>query len=134
MKIRNGFVSNSSSSSFIIGIVNVKDKPGDLTIDLDRQKLPWEIASKRLDNGKIKLTIESFTYDSVSCEVEDGDNIVYMYDSGDDNFKVYDEDGDYIGTDYDSVDLDNFEDDAVDKYNTISAAGGDVSYGAGRDG
>lgn len=40
MKVRSGFVSNSSSSSFIIGIANVKEKAGDLVFDGDFEAFP----------------------------------------------------------------------------------------------
>lgn len=136
MKIRNGFVSNSSSSSFIIGLANVKDKPGDFTFDFDDHNLPYGLTSKYLRGDKYELTLESFTGNYVSIEAEEGDNILYLDGVGpddDSDFAYCDSNGDFSGYDYD-IELEEFDDDDIAKFKHIQEFNGDATYGAGRDG
>ncbi len=140
MKIRTGFVSNSSSSSFIIGIVNNKDgnyqfKKEEITSNDWYGKylkgIPTHILVKELDNDTYQLKIESFNGDVVSCVVKDGDKFTYLYGTGPDGDDFF-WDGDCC--DYDKIELDDFDTDDISLYNIIQEMGGDVSYGAGRDG
>lgn len=135
MKIRTGFVSNSSSSSFIIGIVNTgiggKGKVFDPT-----ENFGYDFILKDLNNGNYNLTMESFTGREVSCEIKPGESFLYLNSSGpdgDENFTVYDDNGNYDYMDYD-IDLEDFDNNDISTYNTIQSLGGQVSYGAGRDG
>lgn len=82
MKIRNGFVSNSSSSSFVIAIAEVTDEEK-IRIYLKENKIDAEIVSYEdfvhsswygcniTDNAKLnkeetEISIESFDYSTVS--------------------------------------------------------------------
>ncbi len=123
MKIRKGFVSNSSSSSFIIGISKVSDiekcnkyikdnnidKEVKITTYKDiKDSKPWQIEPIRDD----KLTVESFDYSSVTLDIkniEDNDYILmyaFFGNEGDNEFR--DEDEEYSDIDYD-IDYDFFD-------------------------
>ncbi len=134
MKIRNGFVSNSSSSSFIIGITNTgKDGEGHLFDPTDN--IGWPLEMKESKDGKYILRMESFNYDVVSCKIEPGDHYVYLDGvgpDGDESFSVYVGD-DWSHMDYD-VELEDFDNCDIDNYNKINSLGGETSYGAGRNG
>lgn len=152
MKIRNGFVSNSSSSSFIIGIANAtKDGKNDIGLEFRledcfmntwRGCLIWskpecEILVKPKEDGKFILEIESFMGNTVSCEVEEGDKIVYLDGVGPDSdewFSEYDDDGNWLDIDYDKIDFDDFEEKDKELYSFIYNLGGRVDFGAGRNG
>lgn len=126
MKIRNGFVSNSSSSSYIIGIAIVKDIEKcktyitDNKID-DEVKLstfkelkdtePWEV-NIRKDKS---IEIESFDGAIVSVNIEDlKDNdyvLTYCFFGNEGDGHFYErEDGDdgWLEPNYDKVYDDNF--------------------------
>lgn len=133
MKVRSGFVSNSSSSSFIIGIANVKKENGYIVFDAPKN-LPWFINAKLIKDDEYELSIGSFRSD-VSCQAKIGDNILYLYDeSNKDSFAIYNENDEFQYYDYD-LDLEyDFDSSVVSTYKEISQRGGDVSYGAGFDG
>lgn len=154
MKCRYGFVSNSSSSSFIIGIANAskagRDDVGvefnlkDAVFTKYHNSLIWNPPGSgypgitvRNKDDKFLLEIESFMYASVSCEAVEGDKILYL-DSygpdGDEFFSVYDDNDNWIDMDYDKIDLDDFSKEDVEKYRLIHELGGEVAYGAGRNG
>lgn len=140
MKIRSGFVSNSSSSSFIIGIVNMKDKTIDKEI-LEKTKVehhvygeerPWILDEKSNITNDTTLYIDAFYCGEVSIkDVEQGDNIYYFFDTDHSDMDFWDEECGYY--DYD-ISFDQFKQSSQDKYELISSLGGDVEYGAGRDG
>lgn len=137
MIIRSGFVSNSSSSSFIIGIVNVGPYATSYSfVFTGPESISGIDMSCGLNDPLYELTIESFNGNEVSCNARIGDKILYL-DSvgpdGDSDFAIYDEDGDFIEYDYD-IDLDDFDDKDIIIYNLIVANGGRVCYGAGRNG
>lgn len=153
MKIRNGFVSNSSSSSFIIGIANAtkagrddigtefkpenieKNSWGSTIVDVG---LDYHGASvKELSDNAYKLTISSFDSTEVACIAEPGDKIVALYGwgpDGDEAFSVYDDEGQWIDMDYDRIDIDDFSDKDQEKAELIQSLGGQFTYGAGRNG
>jgi hypothetical protein len=153
-KIRTGFVSNSSSSSFIIGIANAtKAGRDDLGVEFNlkdtafskyHNSLIWsppgsgypEITVRNKED-KFLLEIESFMYTSVSCEAVEGDKILYL-DSygpeGDEFFTIYDDDGEYIDMDYDKIDLEDFNEEDREIFSTIFELGGQATFGAGRNG
>lgn len=147
MKKRLGFVSNSSSSSFIICVAKVTDekklrnyltKKGikigegyeDLHLDtVENLSKNWSFRIK--DN---KLYLESFMND-VRTEFESMDDKILYYDIvGGDDSDFWD--GYYY--DYD-IDLNFFSTEEIDIYNIFSKKdigieNSDTSYGAGRNG
>jgi hypothetical protein len=152
-KIRNGFVSNSSSSSFIIGIANAtKAGRDDLGVEFNLKDtafskwdgcLLWNPGESytrikvRNKDEKFVLELESFMYSSISCEATEGDKILYL-DSygpeGDEFFAIYNDDGEYIDMDYDKIDLEDFNEKDREIFSTIFELGGQAIYGAGRNG
>lgn len=161
MKIRNGFVSNSSSSSFMVGIARIND------LDKFKKYLngvginPDEIKDYEFKIGNLKdfehdikpryngggsdIVIESFR-DSARIKIEPGDewfvSFDYVADEGD--YGVFsDEDG--YGCNYD-IGYDYFENSYYynipvaivkamsDKESGLDITTADYSYGADRNG
>lgn len=152
MKIRSGFVSNSSSSSFIIGVglvpsdrveeaLKLKEAAGwsvdviDIPEAIERGTSSWD--RDGLDTERDVYKITSFNYDEVSIrgimdayEKDQGVRIITMEGSGAD--PTYDEDSwEY---DYDAVDYDWFSKAKQDVASFIESVGGQVIFGAGRNG
>lgn len=162
MKKRNGFVSNSSSSSFIIGVGKikpsaletvkgiVKENQGDLEIwtiaDLiEKQKSSKYWCGPTFRDFSKCLEVESFTNAAVSLKIypedmEDGHFLVMMHDGGgdDSDFSVLDDDGDFIEMDYDLIDIHCFSSAAQELqslfYDKNLIENGETTFGAGRDG
>ncbi len=144
MKVRNGFVSNSSSSSFIIGLLNNKKGLGNfifnppcLENNYDGEEIPWGLKySKNKNEDTYTVSIESFNGNTVKITAKLGDNITFLDGvgpDGDEDFSIYDSNGNWSYMDYD-LELEDFEEKDISIYNDINENGGDTSFGAGRNG
>lgn len=158
MKTRAGFVSNSSSSSFIVG-VGVVTKADDIKEMKQIADGDWRVEmvplfdvisqgandwNSKYDAKHDTFTVESFTYAEASIsgieKTYQRDPLGYVVklrmSGGDDSdFEVYDEDGDYSHTDYD-IDFDFFDKDEQELVLHCEEVcdSFDYTYGAGRNG
>ncbi len=135
MKIRKGFVSNSSSSSFIIGVAEVADinkfkkyaKDNNILLEngsgsdfalttwkelRDKDRSKWGDTEKLQDD---KIIVESFVCSEVSIsskDMKDGTMVVvYAYYGNEGDYAFYDnDDSDWSDIDYEKVYEDNFFD------------------------
>ena len=141
MKIRQGFVSNSSSSSFIVGVAKIEDKEKFDIIKNDYIKVlkvgdiknNWSINK----NDRI-ISIESFqaSVDIYMEHLTEEDYIAIINinnNEGDDAF--------YCNDDYDidyDIDSDFFDKDQQELFEIFTEKNGlsniDLTYGAGRNG
>lgn len=152
MKNRTGFVSNSSSSSFIVGVAEVIDNnklnsyvlergikyDSDFkvtTIGEIKSNAFWDI---KYNNGKIRVS--SFQTD-VSLNIgekPDDTKIVYVNISNDEGDYAFIEDEDWGDLNYD-IDLDYFDDKQQDIYSVFTSGNSginnaDITFGAARNG
>lgn len=153
MKIRNGFVSNSSSSSFIIGIANAtKAGHDDVGEVFDPEKAAfsswrnafelkvdgvYDVLCKAKEDGTYRLTVGSFDDTEVSCIAAPGDKIVVLHGCGPDSdewFSIYNDNDEWVDIDYDKIDFDDFDEKDRKKAELIQSLSGQFAYGAGRNG
>lgn len=130
MKIRLGYVSNSSAASYLIAVAIVK-KEFIENVKEWLEKIPnWkiEIAEIIEDNEKY-ITIESFNCDSVSLKAQKGDFVIGFIDRAD---------ADYIDEDCTEISEADWSD--FDERITLLLEQSDwfenhdISYGSGYDG
>ena len=144
MKTRNGFVSNSSSSSFIIGLANVPEgTPGAQKINLNENnelnykelyKLSkWSSRLIKLNEDDLyELSIISFNGSIVKTTFKNGDYLLILNNTGEEP-EYDDNNGEY---NYNDVDLseDWFSLDDLVTAETIQKFGGEIDYGGGFNG
>jgi len=136
MKTRAGFVSNSSSSSFIMGLAIIPDDQVSKykkrnVFQYLKDELPYPIREKVRQEDS-ELSIESFTYRTVQVKAKPGDWILWLDAVGINGDEHFWKDDDYY--DYDDIDISDFDDSDVEIYNEIFKISPQVLYGAGRDG
>lgn len=154
MKIRSGFVSNSSSSSFIIGLAKVVDKtvaedwlsslgagPDCKIATVESLKNEWRCEVTSVYNQETQecdrydISVESFMGDRVQLHNLSANDYVLLVDLS------YGDDSDFWnGDDYDyDIDLEFFPGGFAEVYTAIVNGGCGLEasmayYGAGRDG
>jgi len=152
MKIRNGFVSNSSSSSFILGLAKIDDyNKFQNYINQNDIKLNYQITVKTYEeikehicyNAKIinnKIFVESFQTDIClsNDNINDNDLIFIVNITNNEGDNCFMSEYDYI--DYD-IDLSFFDNDQqkiykmfFDDLSGLNLNKSEVTYGAGRNG
>ena len=141
MKIRQGFISNSSSSSFIVGVAKIEDKEKFDIIKNDYIKVlkvgdiknNWSV-----NKNDRRISVESFqtSVDIYMEHLTEEDYVAIINISnneGDDDF--------YCNDDYDidyDIDSDFFDKDQQELFEIFTEKNGlsniDLTYGAGRNG
>jgi hypothetical protein len=76
MKIRNGFVSNSSSSSFIVAVDKGQRGKFTLTLEVDLEKYLERRLSSLEDLGKYIKEWNKENYEQIKSEIEKGRDIL----------------------------------------------------------
>jgi len=145
MKIRQGFVSNSSSSSFIIGIAKIEDLEkfknwANSFTDVKYKKISDIVNSWDIFKDSEKIVIEAFTGDEVQLNIKglsEDDYVAYFDICNNEGDSYFYGDNDDYDIDYD-IDSDFFD---AEQQNLISEFSEDnglsnviLNYGAGRNG
>ena len=152
MKIRNGFVSNSSSSSFMIAVAKITDikKASEwlkkLAIDEDPFKYNYSIAvigekdeHWSVSNDGKTIRVESFRGDRVEGTFSNPDDkfLAIRITNNEGDWAFSDNDSDWGDIDYD-IDLDFFGSKQIDIWNGLTPENGfsevEKSFGAARNG
>ena len=147
MKIRSGFVSNSSSSSFIIAIAKIDDPNQAATMmnGVSEWSVKTMAAKDISSNGGYDVSlsgssavVESFTGDTVQVDnLKDDDYIAILSFANGDDSDFWNEE--YGEMNYDIVDLSFFPKNVVSlalamQDGTNGFSRGQMTYGAGRNG
>jgi len=136
MKIRTGFVSNSSSSSFVIGIARVKDiKSVEELISKTNMGYSAHIS---IYDEHTNLSVESFDSNVVGLDGTNlvyGDTILKIYYIGDEGDGYFSDGDNYGDLNYD-IDFDDLSTNIVDLVDGLTpyVDNFDYAYGAGRNG
>jgi len=131
-KIRTGFVSNSSSSSFIIGIAKVTNLA---LAEKSIKDAPYSFDIVEVQDER-DLVVESFNGDEVSLTWDDvlsGDHVLLIDHCGNegDQYFIMDDDSDF-NYDIDYEDCNEGVRNIIDNLMGIEKLS--ISYGAGRNG
>jgi hypothetical protein len=148
MKTRSGFVSNSSSSSFIIGIGIVEDEEKfkaackEQGFDMDKRWPDIEVKSLadwREDGWSgSSMRVESFSCAEVSLDISEltEETLIAVMDTGgelDGDYDFMDEDDEWPEADYDLSPTDQ-DYDKMSVFHGSSVRNGETCGGAGRNG
>lgn len=151
MKLRQGFVSNSSSSSFIIGVGKITDinkfrsyvEANNIKLDYNFNiKSKFDLLNERsysIKANENKVSLESFIYSEVSLDISGLSPLdmiaIFDYGGGDDSDFW---DGDDYNYDIDYTHFDQNEQCIMDMFSDeksgIEVSTSEISFGAGRDG
>lgn len=128
MKIRNGYVSNSSAASYLIAVGIVKKEFIENVKEWLTKINNWKIEFADFVDEDKKMYIEAFNGDEASVQCKKGDFVVSVWDKGDADEDEYGEiidDADW--SDFDEMITELFNhDEWFEKQST--------SYGTGYDG
>lgn len=84
MKIRNGYVSNSSAASYLIAVGIVKKEFVENVKEWLKKIPAWKIDySEIIEDEEKRISIESFNYDSVCLKAKKGDFVIGIHDNAD---------------------------------------------------
>ena len=139
MKERQGFVSNSSSSSFIIGYGKiVNEKLFQEYLNHHKIKLEYDLHMYTYDGDEDEICGGNDTSITIPEELRNESTIVacVQNNEGDGDFAVY-ENGEFIELDWDRVDYDYFDKEQqaiIDLFHQPFIENGRVEYGAERNG
>lgn len=157
MKIRTGHVSNSSSSSFLLGVGKIKEmkaakklvdfSPQDFKIIstselLEKTNRNWHYGP-RIDLNLGEVVIESFNGVFVSTKAALGQEeffLVMDHDGchDDSDFSEYDHHGNWIGIDYNKIEMEWFSKEIKEQSEIFHKSeiieDGHIKFGAGRNG
>jgi len=161
MKNRMGFVSNSSSSSFIIGIGVVTDRkkfndwmgtfPENIIEDIQvvnpeiKSEEPWSALNKASGYYVVKAPVNDYCevslkvekYEELQTNVSEDVAVICLGNNEGDGAFLDDEHSDWVELNY-NIDLDWFSEDQQRLYNEFNASNGisliDLDYGAARNG
>jgi len=135
MKIRNGFVSNSSSSSFVIGVGLLKDKKAERSLNVCYCTKHEVLKNWNYNESSDMVKIESFNGEEVvlnDISKLSGDDVIIIADMYGDGEKFWDEE--YEEYNYDNISEEDLDEDQQEAIKILVENNCDYIIGAGRDG